>query len=82
MIPNSRKTCSEGSHVYVILNYENLSYFFPEERAEDWSKDVDERVQYGVDYGKKYGFIKSGQQVICVTGWRQGAGSSNTVRIL
>jgi len=59
-----------------------IPLLYKDERAEDWSKDVDERVQYGVDYGKKYGFIKSGQQVICVTGWRQGAGSSNTVRIL
>merc|ERR1712156_1251229 len=59
-----------------------IPLLYKEERAEDWSKDVDVRVQYGVDYGKKYGFIKSGQQVICVTGWRQGAGSSNTVRIL
>merc|ERR1719330_1824834 len=59
-----------------------IPLLYKDERTEDWSKDVDERVQYGVDYGKKYGFIKSGQQVICVTGWRQGAGSSNTVRIL
>ena len=71
--------------LFHIYKKNLLKYFFSifsDERAEDWSKDVDERVQYGVDYGKKYGFIKSGQQVICVTGWRQGAGSSNTVRIL
>merc|ERR1712088_20941 len=59
-----------------------IPLLYKDDRADDWAKDVDERVQYGVDYGKKYGFIKSGQQVICVTGWRQGAGSSNTVRIL
>jgi pyruvate kinase len=34
-----------------------------------------------VDYGKKSGFIKSGDPIVCITGWRQGAGSSNTVRI-
>jgi len=53
-----------------------------EERLSDWTKDVDERIQFAVDFGKKHGFIKSGDNVICITGWRQGAGSSNTVRIL
>merc|ERR1712038_491323 len=56
--------------------------FYPEGRLDDWSADVDERIQYCVDFGKKNGFIKSGDPVICITGWRKGAGSSNTVRIL
>lgn len=56
--------------------------FYPEPRMDDWSADVDERIQYCVDFGKKNGFIKSGDPVICITGWRKGAGSSNTVRIL
>jgi len=56
--------------------------FYSEPRMDDWSADVDERIQYCVDFGKKNGFIKSGDPVICITGWRKGAGSSNTVRIL
>merc|ERR1711963_497653 len=56
--------------------------YYPEPRMDDWSADVDERIQYCVDFGKKNGFIKSGDPVICITGWRKGAGSSNTVRIL
>ena len=56
--------------------------FSPEERLADWTKDVDERIQFAIDFGKKNGFVKSGDNVICITGWRQGAGSSNTVRIL
>ena len=48
---------------------------------DDWSKDVDFRLQFAIDFGKKCGFIKSGDSVVCITGWRQGAGSSNTVRI-
>merc|ERR1711992_154369 len=56
--------------------------FYPEGRLDDWSADVDERIQYCVDFGKKNGFIKSGDPVICITGWRKGAGTSNTVRIL
>jgi len=56
--------------------------FYPDARLEDWGQDVDERIQFGVDFGKKNGFIKSGDIVVCITGWRKGAGSSNTVRIL
>merc|ERR1712226_571001 len=56
--------------------------FYPEGRAEDWGQDVDDRIQFGVDFGKKNGFIKTGDTVICITGWRKGAGSSSTVRIL
>ena len=56
--------------------------FYPEGRLEDWGMDVDARIEFGVDFGKKNGFIKSGDIVICITGWRKGAGSSNTIRIL
>jgi len=56
--------------------------FYPEGRADDWGQDVDDRIQFGVDFGKKNGFIKTGDTVICITGWRKGAGSSNTIRIL
>ena len=47
-----------------------------------WMDDVDARVQYAIDFGKRSGFIKAGDHVVVITGWRQGAGSSNTVRIL
>jgi len=59
-----------------------LPLYYTDGRNDDWSKDVDMRVEYGIDFGKKHGFVKSGQTVICVTGWRQGAGASNTIRML
>jgi len=55
---------------------------YKEPRLDNWMQDVEERIQHGVDLGKKSGFIKSGQPVVCITGWRQGHGSSNTVRII
>jgi len=55
---------------------------YTEDRNADWSADVDSRVQFAVDFGKQNRFIKSGDRVIVVTGWRQGSGSSNTSRIL
>merc|ERR1711971_224695 len=47
-----------------------------------WMDDVDARVEAAISFGKKSGFIQAGGHVVVITGWRQGAGSSNTVRIL
>lgn len=65
-------------HIYRALN--PLIYEAP--TNPDWLKDVDARVQFGLDYGKKQKFIKSGDSVVVVTGWKQGAGFTNTVRVL
>ncbi|XP_067014658.1 pyruvate kinase isoform X2 [Anabrus simplex] len=48
----------------------------------DWLKDVDARVQFGLQFGQKRGFIKPGDPVIIVTGWKQGSGFTNTMRIV
>merc|ERR1711881_311101 len=37
-----------------------LPLFYEEPRPEDWIKDVDNRIQFGVDFGKNQGFLKSG----------------------
>lgn len=55
---------------------------FAEGAQEDWLKDVDVRVQYGINHGKSRGFIKKGDSVIVVTGWKQGSGFTNTIRIM
>lgn len=48
----------------------------------DWMKDVDDRVQFGVRFGKARGFIKTGDPVVVVTGWKQGSGFTNTMRVV
>lgn len=45
-------------------------------------KDVDVRVQYGLKFGKSRGFIKTGDSVVVVTGWQQGSGFTNTLRVV
>jgi len=48
----------------------------------DWVKDVDARVQSGLQFGTSRGFVKPGDSVIVVTGWKAGSGFTNTVRIV
>lgn len=65
-------------HLYRGL----MPIHFTSDRIPDWQNDVDLRIQYAIDIGKKRGFIKTGDPVVAVTGWRQGAGSTNNMRIL
>ena len=59
-----------------------MQQFYNEGRVEEWMMDVEHRIQFGINFGKKKKFIKTGDPIVAITGWRQGAGSSNTVRIL
>lgn len=59
-----------------------LPLFYPCEISSDWIQDIDARVNYAIDHGKKRGFIARGDSIVVVTGWRKGAGSTNTMRIL
>lgn len=43
---------------------------------------IDARVQFGIDFGKKSGFIKDGDLVVSLSAWKEGSGSCDTVRIL
>lgn len=71
----------EGIINFICLNILTNNYFSAE-RLADWLKDVDARVQFGLNHGKVRGFIKSGDPVVVVTGWKQGAGFTNTMRIV
>ncbi|XP_015037357.1 pyruvate kinase isoform X1 [Drosophila miranda] len=66
------------AHLYRGL----VPLIYKEPPQSDWLKDVDQRVQFGVQVGKKNGFIKTGDAVVVVTGWKQGSGFTNTIRIV
>merc|ERR1711942_448524 len=59
-----------------------IPLLYEQERDGDWMKDVDNRVQYAIDFGKRSNFIAPGDNIVVITGWRKGSGSSNTVRIV
>uniref|UniRef100_A0A1I7YI42 Pyruvate kinase n=1 Tax=Steinernema glaseri TaxID=37863 RepID=A0A1I7YI42_9BILA len=52
------------------------------ERDPDWPTDVDNRINYGIQVGKDRGFIHPGDFLVVITGWRKGAGHTNTLRII
>jgi len=66
------------SHLYRGL----IPLLYTQPPQADWLKDVDVRVQFGLEVGKKNGFIKKGDSVVIVTGWKQGSGFTNTMRIV
>ncbi|CAL8261151.1 unnamed protein product [Merluccius merluccius] len=47
-----------------------------------WAEDVDLRVNFALQYGKHHHFLKSGDVILVVTGWRPGAGYTNTMRVV
>jgi len=55
---------------------------YNEGRDDDWSTDVDKRIQYGIKVGKERGFIHTGDMLVVITGWQKGAGFTNTLRII
>ncbi|GBP58502.1 Pyruvate kinase, partial [Eumeta japonica] len=58
-----------------------LPILYQEEPVSDWLKDVDIRVHHGLKFGRARGFINTNDQVVVVTGWRQGSGYTNTMRV-
>jgi len=57
-------------------------HYTGEPRPEDWMADVDARVEAAVSVGKERGFIKKGDPMVVVTGWKQGTGFTNTMRVV
>ena len=42
------------------------------EREQDWTTDLEKRIEEGIDEGKSRGFIHTGDIVVVITGWRTG----------
>jgi pyruvate kinase len=58
-----------------------LPLLYSSPKLDDWSQDVDARVNAGIALGLARGLLHQGDHVIVITGWRRGPGSTNTMRI-
>lgn len=76
-VSRNEKTARQ-SHLYRGL----LPLFYPKEILSDWLQDIDARVNFAIEHGKHRGFVCKGDFIIVITGWRKGAGSTNTMRII
>ncbi|XP_068899376.1 pyruvate kinase-like isoform X2 [Tenebrio molitor] len=52
------------------------------ERATEWVKDLNLRVYYGINFGRKKGFIRPGDPVVVMTGSKQKSGFADKMKIL
>jgi len=43
---------------------------------------MDCRINWAFTYAKKRGFVRNGDYIIVVTGWKAGSGSTNTMRVI
>ena len=64
------------------LNRGCFPYQFTGERVEPWEQDVNIRIQWAMTKGIADGFLKSGDSVVAVHGWKHGSSATNTVRLL
>ncbi|XP_015589639.1 pyruvate kinase PKM [Cephus cinctus] len=48
----------------------------------NWCKDMDARIQCAMDYLRREQLINVGDAVVIVSGWRQGGGFTNCIRLV
>ncbi|XP_028171716.1 pyruvate kinase-like [Ostrinia furnacalis] len=48
----------------------------------DWQNDLEKRVNFCTKWAMGLGFIRVGDPLVVVSGWRQGSGFTNTMRIV
>ncbi|KOB69913.1 Pyruvate kinase [Operophtera brumata] len=77
---NMANICKEAEA--AIWHKQLFNDLTAEAAASDWLKDVDNRVQNGLKFGQSRGFLKTGDHVVVVTGWKQGSGFTNTLRVM
>lgn len=51
-------------------------------KQDNWHIDVENRVRFGMEHGKNLKCLHKGDPIIVITGWKEGTGQTNTMRIM
>ncbi|SCU80026.1 LAME_0B01332g1_1 [Lachancea meyersii CBS 8951] len=57
-------------------------FVYEQEAESDWTKDVDARLQFGIQKAKEFGMLQEGDTIVTIQGFAAGVGHSNTLRVL
>lgn len=68
---------ARSAHLYRGV----FPFYYEKPRRDDWTKDVQTRLNFGIDKAKELHILKDGDTVITVQGFMQGIGHSNTLQI-
>lgn len=48
----------------------------------DWNSDIEKRINFCTKWAMERGFIRVGDPIVVICGWKQGSGFTNTMRIV
>jgi len=68
--------------VHLYRSCVSLSWDKTRAEGVNWQDDVEHRLEFAIDHGKKRGMVKSGTFVVAIQGWKGGGGNTNTIRLL
>ncbi|SCU91080.1 LADA_0F07998g1_1 [Lachancea dasiensis] len=57
-------------------------FVYEKDADDDWTKDVDARLKFGIEKAKDFGMLKEGDTIVTIQGFAAGIGHSNTLRVL
>ncbi|KAL7667931.1 hypothetical protein ACOME3_008655 [Neoechinorhynchus agilis] len=65
-----------------VGNGRQTKFYSEETQSDQWMISIDRRVEKAIQVAKVSGYVRKNDGMICVTGWRTGVGSTNTIRIM
>ena len=66
----------------VAFSQDSVYIIYTGEAQPVWESDVNARIEWSMNKAVEDGFLKSGDSVVAVHGWKGGSSATNTVRVL
>ncbi|CCC70308.1 hypothetical protein NCAS_0E02380 [Naumovozyma castellii] len=66
------------SHLYRAV----FPFVYNKPALDDWVKDVQNRIDFGIEMAKQMGILTVGDAVVTIQGFKSGVGHSNTLHVL